>query len=201
VIVTCEITPESDAAIGAHGRAAAGAHAAMADGLETAVVVGAESVTEQLVMGQLGLTMQNQASGLAASMAGWMIDRRGLVAALGIPPDSPAAHYARMLNDGGVILPRRAKALAIPVSQEAKRHESPRDMDGLEMIPRKDKPPLLVRKLTKRGDFTGMQVHWILVASVTIPAFHWLDNGAENAVGDMVDAFVDVLEEWMGKWD
>jgi len=201
MIITMEISPESQALIDAHSRAAARGPGVMADALENAAIFGAEDIRGQLIMGELGLIMQHQGEGLAAQMAGWMIDPRGPVAAMGIPADSPAADYAGILNDGGTIFPRTARALAVPISDEAKRHESPRDMDGLEMIPRKDKPPLLVRKLMKRGDLRGFELHWVLVPSVKIPAFRWLDKGAAAALPTMTDAFGAEMDTWTDKWN
>jgi len=201
MIVTIETTRRTRDSIAAARRAAAGFDDALADGLESAAVTGAESVRGQLVMGRLGLTMRHPASGLAASVAGWMVDRSGPLAALGVPANSPAAGYAAILNSGGVIVPRNAKALAIPVSDEAKRHESPRDMANLVMVPRKDSPPLLVRKLTRRGDMTGMQVHWVLVASVTIPAFRWLENGAAAATPEITEDMAASMESWSEGWN
>ena len=64
--------------------------------LETAAVLGADDIRNQLVMGDLGLTMQHPASGMAAAMMGWMIDRNEPLAAMGIPGNSPAAAYAEM---------------------------------------------------------------------------------------------------------
>ena len=196
MIATIEMTKDSEQMIDAHGRASSEVIEVFAGGLAFAAAAGAESVREQLNLGQLGLTMQHPGDGLAAGLDSWMVNRTGPVAALGIRAGHSAGRYARILNDGGVIVPKTAKALAVPISDEAKKYESPRDMDGLEMIPRKGRPPLLVRKLTRRGNFTGMQVHWILLASVTIPAFGWFDKGVDNALPKMLDEFAAEIEEW-----
>jgi len=201
MIVTIQLDPQSKALIARHNRAADRGAGVMASALESAAVAGSEDIRGQLVRGDLGLEMRNPASGLAASVLGWMIDTDTPLAAMGVPADSPAADYARILNVGGTIFPKTARALAVPISDEAKRYESPRDMDGLDLIPRKGKPPLLIRKLTKRGDVRGFELHWVLVPSVRIPAFRWLDTGAQAALPVMQDAFGDVVDTWTDEWN
>ena len=201
MIVTLEIDAASRERIAAHERAAGAAGEAIGEALLTAAVAGAADVRAQLVRGQLGLTMQRPGSGLAASLMGWMVDDSVPLAALGVPANTPAARYAAIHERGGTITPRTAKALAVPVSAEAKRHTSPRDMADLDFIPRKGRPPLLVRQLKRRGDVVGMEVHWVLVASVTIRAVHWLTRGVEHAREGMTDAFADRLGEYLDEWE
>ena len=200
MIVTLEIPPESQRRIAEHGKLAGRVRDAIADGLESAVVAGAKEIHEQLIEGQLGLTMQHPAEGLASSLSGWMVDRAVPLAAIGVPGDSPAAAYAGILEAGGTIVPRNAKALAIPISDEAKKYSSPRDMPGLELIPRKGKPPLLVRMLSSRGNIRGFELHWVLVKSVTIEPRHWLSRGVDQAVPVMVGTLQDVLDGYAEKW-
>ncbi len=198
MIVTVEIPPATKRRISSDARKAAGMDKAMADAMNAAVAVGADVIVEGLVMGKYGLTMQHPASGLAASTRGWMIDLSGPVGALGVPSDSPAAAYADILERGGVITPKKGRALAVPVSAEAKQYSSPRDMADLTLIPRKGRPPLLVREIVKGGGVTGFELHWVLVPHVTIPAFHWLSQGAKDAKGDMSGVFGDVLSQHLG---
>lgn len=200
MIVTLEIPAATQAKIDKGGRAAKRAGAAIAAGLETAAVAGAEDVRRQLVMGELGLEMQHPGSGLAGSLLGWMIDASLPLAAIGVPSDSPAAAYAGILERGGTITPKSGRMLAVPISDEAKQHTSPRDMPDLQMIPRKGKPPLLVRMLSRRGDVTGFELHWVLVPRVTIEARHWLSKGAEAAVPVMTAAFQSRLDEYGREW-
>ncbi|HET6497422.1 MAG TPA: hypothetical protein VFH61_18905 [Thermoleophilia bacterium] len=204
MIVTLEIPPESQRRIAEHGKLAGRVRDAIADGLESAVVAGAENVREQLIEGQLGLTMQRPAEGLASSLSGWMIDRAVPLAAVGVPGNSPAAVYAGFLETGGAtggtITAKPGHALAIPISDEAKKYSSPRDMPGLELIPRKGKPPLLVRMLSSRGNVRGFELHWVLVKSVTIEPRHWLSRGVDEAVPVMVGTLQDVLNEYAEKW-
>ena len=200
MIVMLEIPADSQRRIREHGIRANQFRNVIADALETGVEAGAEKVRELLVVGELGLVMQNPASGLAASVAGWMLDRRMPMAAVGVPADSPAAAYAGIQNEGGTIVPKRARALAVPISDEAKQYTSPRDMQGLELIPRKGKPPLLVRQLTKRGSIKGFELHWVLVKSVTLEPTHWLDRGVEKAVPVMVDGVQAVLDDYAARF-
>lgn len=199
-VVTLDIPAASRRTIERAAGSAERADEAIAKGLETAVVIGADVIAEGLVMGDYGLTMRHPGSGLAASVRGWMIDPAVPLAAVGVPADSPAAAYAGILERGGTIYPRRARALAVPVSEEAKRYTSPRDMPDLTYIPRKGRPPLLVRELKRRGHMTGFEVHWVLLASVIIPAFHWLTRGVADATRPMGGAMQDVLNEYARRW-
>jgi len=200
VIVTLEIPPETLARIERHGRAAAGAARALAGGLLAAAVRGADAVAERLVKGELGLQARHPGTGLAASVAGWMIDEAAPLAAVGVPANAPAAAYAAMLERGGVIRPRKAGALAVPVSEEAKRYEGPRQMAGLTFIRRLGRPPLLVR-LKGRGGASGMEVHWVLLQSVTIPAFAWLSKGVEGATPEMTATFAEAIGAYLAEWN
>ena len=200
MIMTLSIPAATQRKITRDGKLAAEAGEVMADGLDAAAVAMAEDIRRQLVTEELGLTMRHPASGLAASVLGWMLDRSVPLAAVGVPANSPAAAHARIQNTGGTILPKNAKALAIPISAEAKKYTSPRAMQGLDLIPRPGKPSLLVRQLTKRGALKGFELHWVLVSSVTLPGTRWLDRGAENARGVGAGAFGDVVGPWADKW-
>jgi len=198
VIVTLEITEASKRLIARHTKAADQAGEALARGLEAAAVAGADKIREGLVRGDYDLVMQHPGSGLAASVFGWMIDASIPLAAVGVPSDAPAAKYARILEEGGTIRPRTARALAVPISDEAKREESPRAMAGLVMISRRmaGKPPLLARVL--RGG--RLQVHWVLLKSVTIRPRRWLSRGTQDALPEMTRVFEGVLSEYVGTW-
>ena len=80
---------------------------------------------------------------------------------------STPAIYAGILEKGGTIFPKKAKALSVPVSKEAKRHKGspttfPRE---LTLVARFGRPPLLIearKRVTK--------IHYVLVPSVRIHA-------------------------------
>ena len=189
MIVTLEIPAASRRQIERQAKALDDAPAVMRRALEAAVVVGAEEIRDLLVTQQLGLEMQNPGSGLAASVMGWMISDD--LGAVGVPSNSPAAAYAGILERGGTIYPKTATALAVPVHPEAKQYSSPRDMPGLFMLKRPGKAPLLARSVG--GD--AIQVMWVLLASVTIPAFRWLSKGADLAKADMAATYQDELNK------
>lgn len=168
--------------------------------VESAVTTGAEEIRQGLYLGELGLN-PSRPEGLAGSVSAWMIQRSGAgraIGAIGVPANAPAAAYARMQAEGGTITPRRARALAIPISAEAKGVTSPRDMPGLVMIKRPGRPPLLVRPMARRGRASGFELHWVLVASVTIPASDWLNRGARQALPEMMNAFTAAFREELG---
>lgn len=90
------------------------------------------------------------------------------------------AWYARILHHGGVITPRRAKALVVPLNKDARRalvgagSQGVRGIEGLTFIPRKGKAPLLVKDVVKgRGKNRGvvaLEPWFILMKSVRVPA-------------------------------
>jgi hypothetical protein len=189
-VVTIELTPDSMAAIRRHAERADAVPAAMSAAMQTACVAGAEDIRMRLVTGELGLTMQNPGSGLAASLTGWMLDDAAPLGAVGVPSNSPAAAYAGIHERGGVITPRSARALAIPLTAEARRYSSPRDMRDLVLIKSPGRNPILARVVGQT-----VEPQWVLVPSVTIPARHWLSRGGEAAQGEMAQAFESRLME------
>jgi len=196
MILTIELSEESRALIERHGKAAAGTGRAMTGALETAVTVGAEEVRQGLYQSGYGLTMRHPGQGgLAWSMEGWMISED--LGAVGVPSNTPAAKYAAILNYGGTITPKQARSLAVPVSEEAKKEEGPRAMEGLAMIKRPGKPPLLAR--TMRGG--RLEVHWVLLKSVTIEGRHWLEQGAAAARDAMARAYEGRLNDLVARYN
>lgn len=81
--------------------------------------------------------------------------------------------YARIHELGGTIVPKRAKFLTIPISDEAKRAGRARAMSNLAYVQSIKGQPMLV-------DQHSGEVHWLLVKSVTIKAQPYL-----RPAGDM----------------
>jgi len=82
----------------------------------------------------------------------------------------------RLLQEGGKILPKRARALAVPIHKDAI-GKRPKDFADLQYVPRKGRAPLLVRESGKRNVRTT--VMFILLRSVTIhphPYLFWTDE-------------------------
>jgi len=201
MVITLQLDPASLATISRHARAASDVPAALGAALEASVVTGAEEVREGLVRGEGGLVMRHQGSGLAASLAGWMIDPAAPLGAVGVPSNSPAAAYAAIQDYGGLITPKKGKALAVPISAEARNYASPRDMMGLTLLPRLGRPPLLVRMLKRPGKGGRTFVpHWVLVPSVRIRATGWFRRGVAAALGPMAEAFGRVLSKAVRAW-
>jgi len=201
MIVTVEIPAQTQALIDRHRATAAQAKRAIVDGLRAGVVAGGEAIALAGQRGELGLGVGTHSGGegMFGSVFGWMIDAEIPLGAIGVPANRPAAVYAAIQNYGGVITPKRARALAVPISAEAKRSTSPRDMADLTFIPRKGRPPLLAR-LIGRGKSARLQVHWVLVSSVTIRATHWFDRGVELARDEIADGVADALREHVAAW-
>lgn len=115
---------------------------------------------------------------------------------LGTNLDRAAIH-----QHGGVIRPRNAKMLAIPLTREAARAGSPRSFPRpLGMVSRPGHPPLLVEE--KAGTGKGQPgrggsrsvFQYVLVASVTIPARRFLGFSAK-----VVDRIQKVFAEFLGE--
>lgn len=95
--------------------------------------------------------------------------------------------YARIQELGGVITPKTAKALAIPIHPEAQRASGPRSFTNLKLIPRPGKPSLLIRQEGRKTysrtsgkkrvahiAVTRWDLMYVLVKSVTLPARPYL---------------------------
>lgn len=80
--------------------------------------------------------------------------------------------YALMMEVGGVIKPKRAKFLAIPLTPEARIAGSPRRMPGLAYVQSKNGQPMLI-------DSTSGDAQYLLRDSVTIPARPYLRPAAD----------------------
>lgn len=76
---------------------------------------------------------------------------------------------APLFNFGGLVRPKKAKRLAIPLTPEAVRAGSPRRMRGGLKV------PLFARKV--RGKWVG---HWLLVRQVRVPAREFLGVSREG---------------------
>jgi len=85
--------------------------------------------------------------------------------------------YADILDRGGTVKPKTAKALAIPISPQAKKRW-PRDWpDGvLTLIVSKRGTPLLIEAKASRTI-----LHYVLKQSVTIAPRHYVDAAAKRA--------------------
>lgn len=95
--------------------------------------------------------------------------------------------YARLMQEGGTVSAQKG-ALAIPITKEARRAAatvaSIREIPGLSFVPRKGKPPLLVKTLergskakgTKKGD---LEPWFVLKKSITVRArpFLYFEEG------------------------
>ncbi|HUX16532.1 MAG TPA: hypothetical protein VMW52_08660 [Phycisphaerae bacterium] len=200
MFVTIAIPAAAKQVVARHRRAAAGFKRAAARGVLAAAATGAEKGAEDIMTGRWGVTAQHGLDGLAGSVQPWMIDADIPVAAFGVPANAPAARYARMLEHGGTITPRSARALSIPISEEAKRYESPRDMAGLFMLKRPGRPPLLVRSVGG-GTRARLVVHWVLMRSVTIVGRHWLARSARAARSAMRWALGKEVNAWRRAWN
>jgi phage gpG-like protein len=73
----------------------------------------------------------------------------------------PTEIYMKIHEFGGIIRPRIAKALAIPLTERARKSGGPREFDNLTLLSPTGKNPVLM-------DPAG-EVHFVLVRSVRIP--------------------------------
>lgn len=88
--------------------------------------------------------------------------------------------YARIQDEGGTILPRTAKALAIPVTPEAKKMW-PRDWPGdrLFMVVLRGKALLAERLGSGKG--AKLKVHYVLKPSVTLDGKGYMAEANKRA--------------------
>lgn len=200
MIVTLELTADTRQRITADAARADAMHGALVEALAGACAAGAEGVREMLVMGELGLTMRNPGQGgLAEGVQGWLIDEGELLGAVGVPSDHPSFPYAWKQEYGGTIYPR-GRALAIPLTDEARQWSGPREMEsagGIDLVfidrSEQGKPPLLIQDMGN-GEII---VHWVLVPSVTLVGHYWLRRGTFAQAARMADVFADVFwQHW-----
>ena len=104
-------------------------------------------------------------------------DQSGVLVGAGAFSDLP---YAFIHETGGVIRPKRAKALAVPLTPEARKAGSPRNMPNLSFMPRGKFPPLLI-------DYQGFKTHFVLPKKVFIPGTGYITEAAEKAAPVMMD--------------
>lgn len=92
---------------------------------------------------------------------------------------SANTEYAAIQELGGEIKPVDAQALAIPVHPDAK-GKSPSDFDDLFMIKRAERAPLLVRKKGRGNNHERLDIMFVLVKKVYIPAQPYLRPAVLN---------------------
>ncbi len=113
--------------------------------------------------------------------------------------------YARLQNEGGIVKPVKAKALAIPLHKEARKAaanvKSVREIEGLWILDRKGKAPLLCKTKGERtSKKTGavslkskvsIEPWFVLLKSVKVPARPFLR---------VTDADMKALEKMLNKY-
>jgi len=187
MLIIMELDAASKAKVEARMKNAEAFERILAEALGIAANVGAEGVREGLAQGRYGLTMQHGEAGLAGSVFGWMISESPPLAAVGVPSNTPASVYAAIHEFGRTIRPKKARALAIPVNAAARQAKSPRDLPGLFMVKRPGRPPLLARSIG--GAHGRLEIFYVLKASVTLPARHWLKRGMQDARPEILESF------------
>ncbi len=100
----------------------------------------------------------------------------------------PGVPYARIHELGGVIVPKRARALAVPIGAAGRAaarsaRGSIRSLD-LILVRRRGKPPLLARKTGER-----LQPLFVLLSSVTLPPRPYMVPGLQAARLRVLDQF------------
>lgn len=174
----------------------------LAEGMER--LVGAVKETAFTGTGQVTLGVR---TGLLRASVSWR--RHGaqgdLIAAIGVL-SGPATAYARIHEEGGIIRPVNAKALAIPLKDALTPSGRPRFPGGpreaqkthpdMFLMRRRGLPPLLVaysKESKQRGK--GRRVRggaerqrklyllFVLVPKVRIPARRWLSSAVQKQIG------------------
>jgi phage gpG-like protein len=107
-----------------------------------------------------------------------------------------SAPGARLHQEGGVVVPRLAKALAIPITPAAVRAGSPRNFPGeLFLLKKKDggKGSLAARE--GKGKKARIVVHYLLRNKVTVPARPYLGISKATA-----EDFADAINRKLGEF-
>ena len=95
---------------------------------------------------------------------------------------------AALQNFGGTVRPVKGKFLAIPLTKEAQRNGTPRQMTGTDVM------PLFARMIGGR-----MIGHFMLLKKVTIPARPFIGLSAEGEAA-LAEAILEAAaEQWEGK--
>lgn len=199
MIVVLEIDERTRRSVRAAAERAEGLGHALGEARLEAGWTLAEGIRQRLIGGDLGIQARHPGTGLAASLSAWPNDPGAAETFVGVPSNSPAAAYARIHESGGDVLPRSARALAIPLTPEAETMHSPRQMAGLAFIPRRGATPSGHRLVGLLADRVRgrLRPQWALVSGVTLPATHWFSRGAEEATPEATRAFADHLNRYL----
>ena len=125
------------------------------------------------------------------------------VAYVGVLAQSPAAKYAGLLEQGGDITPSGHPYLAIPIGDAltpsgVPRYLSPRDVRGGRFVrTRSGKLFYGMPRSYGRGKnrVAGLNIMFLMVRRVRIPAKHWLSRGAAANIGDFIRNVNETLAE------
>ncbi|MCK4660863.1 MAG: hypothetical protein KAV82_15190, partial [Phycisphaerae bacterium] len=157
---------------------------------------GAEQLASKIAEQELGPdgALKVVTGKLRASLRGRVLSTGAtVVAAVGVTK-GPATKYAAIHERGGVIRPKNAKALAIPLPAARGPGGKPRYPGGpreaarkhpnMFMLKQKGKPPLLCYAKRVRGKAGGKVSElvplFVLKKSVKVPARHWLSGGVRK---------------------
>jgi hypothetical protein len=133
-----------------------------------------------------GQSLKRRTGALARALVGVAVMVRGVPGMrLGVFR-GPAVAYAGIQERGGRILPKNARALAIPVGDAltpagVSRYGSPRNYPGaLKFLPARGSKPNVVGILY--DPFRDLRALYILLKWVDLPARHYLRNGMRTFV-------------------
>lgn len=139
-----------------------------------------------------GQRLRRRTGSLARSVIGLTEDYRGLPALRVGTLRGPSTPYGAIQQRGGVILPKKAKALAIPMDAAltpagVDRFGGPRGYPGeLKFIPFRKSgvavgglfdPATIQKDEDGKPDLANATMYYLLVRRVVLPAKHWLTDG------------------------
>lgn len=108
--------------------------------------------------------------------------------------------YARIHQEGGVITPKNAKALAIPITREAANVDGPRNFPRPLFIlhgKATDSACLAESKKSRGQKVAEVIVHYVLVARVVVPARPFL-GFSQRVIEKMMLVFGEFIDGLMG---
>lgn len=169
---------------------------AVSHGLKRGGDIAVETVQRDYLQGQ---ALRHRTGILASEVNSWMPGK--LEAVVGVPADSPAAHYAWLLSDEQkTILPKKGKYLTIPIGEGltpsgVPRYSSPREVTDGFFIKSKKGQLLFGIKHGKRGRFRPL---FVLVKSVFVQGTGALLDGVNDSMDKITGSIEDNIKKVKG---
>ena len=196
MMITLNMGPDFSRTVEELSSMGAAVLSAVSRGLDTGGKLAAGAVQRDYLSGQ---SLKRRTGTLAREVDSWMPGK--LEAIVGVPADSPAAHYAWLLSDEQkTILPTKGKYLTIPIGEGltpsgVPRYSSPREVTDGFFIKSKKGQLLFGIKHGKRGRFRPL---FVLVKSVFVQGTGALLDGVNDSIDKITGSIEDNIKKVKG---